>query len=100
MSIQKKLRRQCGVPALSNRPALAKSGTKHCTRSAKVVRDWLPRGSNTEAPAYKTSRVTQPLKHQTILRDSTISSRLPIVGRCWMEISTRFLANSETINEG
>src|SRR5450755_1520343 len=30
-SIQKTLRRQCGVPAFSSNPALASSGTRHCT---------------------------------------------------------------------
>src|SRR5271170_3684888 len=46
------LRRQCGVPALSSRPALAISGTTHCTKSAKVTRDELSRGSAKDAAAY------------------------------------------------
>src|SRR6266849_2445906 len=51
-SIQKMLRRQCGVPAFSSRPALATRGTMHCTKFPNVERDWLPLGSDSDTPAY------------------------------------------------
>ena len=51
-SIQKMLRRQCGVPAFSSRPALATRGTMHCTRFPNVERDWLPFGSDSDTAAY------------------------------------------------
>jgi hypothetical protein len=46
------LRRQWGVPAFSNNPALATRGTTHCTKSANVTSLGFPRGSDSDIAAY------------------------------------------------
>src|SRR5713226_530903 len=61
------LRRQCGVPAFSSNPALASSGTTHCTRLPKVAR----------ASGWCTS-ASETIRY-TLTMDSQTPTRMPIV---------------------
>src|SRR5260370_37181065 len=64
--------RQWGVPAFRSRPALARSGRRHCTRSPKVMRDSEPRLSDSDTAEYMTRMRIQVPIIQAILREEDI----------------------------